>query len=413
MAITNNNLAMIDRPVWEQLTSAPAASAAGASMCDDNSRFIYYLISATSFWQYDSWQDTWMQLASPPAGTVAAGTCIRYVRQMGSQTNGVVYGSVYAFQAAGASVSFYRYDIGTNTWSSALSVTNVPAAFATDGRLICPEPMLNGFEGGYHSAVALNTITTSAQANAGATSISVNALPLALPSGAVLNFGTASAPIWAVTTASAAASATSITVAALAAQINSASVAYWYADMFLFGNNATVIYRYNIAGNAWTTTSANAGNPALPAVTAALGAGHVVCWLPGSGDTNALNRLIIIRGTATSTIYEYDLVSNTFSTLTYYPNTETYSTGSSSGIYCVGNKNARVLMIKDITGRVYEFNRSGLRMTPKVTQNLIASGTALVGDRSTILRDPTGTICFLYHIPSTSSYFLRTPLINN
>ena len=69
--------------------------------------------------------------------------------------------------------------------------------------------------------------------------------------------------------------------------------------------------------------------------------------------------------------------------------------------------------MKDITGRVYEFNRSGLRMTPKVTQNLIASGTALVGDRSAILRDPTGTICFYYHIPSTSAYFLRTALINN
>lgn len=412
MAITNNNLTMIDRPVWEQLTNALANSAAGASVCDDNYRFAYYLISATSFWQYDTWQDTWMQLASPPAGTVAAGTCVRYLRQMGSQTNGVVYGSVYAFQAAGASVSFYRYDIGTNTWSSALSVTNIPA-FAVDGRLMCPEPMLNAFQGGYHSSVALNTITASAQANVGATSISVNALPLALPANAVLNFGTADAPIWAVTTASAAASATSISVSALVAQVNSASVAYWYADMFLFGNNATVVYRYNIASNAWALTSANSGNPAIPAVTGALGAGHIVAWLPGSGETNALNRFIIVRGTATSTIYEYDLVSNTFSTLTYYPNSETFTTGTSSGVLVVNNKNAKLLIQKDTTGRFHEFNRLDLRMRPKVSQNLIASGTALVGDRSFILSDPTKTIYFLYHIPSTSAYFLRTPLLNN
>lgn len=413
MAITNNNLAMIDRPVWEQLTTAPANSAAGSCIVDDNYRFLYYLISASSFWQYDTWNDTWMQLASPPGGTVAAGTCMRYVKEMGSQTNGVVYGSVYALIASGSAVVFYRYDIGTNTWSSALSVTNVPAAFGTDGRLVCPEPAINGFEGGYHSAVALNTITATSNALIGATSIAVSALPLALPSGAVLNFGTAAAPIWAVTTASAAVAATSITVSALVAQVDSGKIAYWYSDMFLTGNNATQIYRYNIVGNTWTTTSANSGTPALATATAALGAGHVTCWLPGSGDSNALNRLVILRGTASSTIYEYDLVTNTFSTITYYPQTETYTTGSNSGIYCDGYKNARFIIQKDITGRIYEFNRQKARMTPKMTQNLISSGTALVGDRSSVLRDPTGTICFYYFIPSTSAFFLRSPLINN
>lgn len=408
--MANNNKPMVHQPQWEQLVNTPAASAAGVCVVDDNTRFQYWLFSATSFWCFDTWAGTWQGLASPPGGTLAAGSCMRYVREMGGQVNGEVWGSVYALIASGTAVVFYRYDIATNTWSSALSVTNVPAAFGTDGRLICPEPALNAYQGGYHSAVALNTVTASATASVGATSIGVTALPLALPIGAVLNFGTAAAPVWAVLTAAAAASATSITVSPLIAQVTSASVAYWYADMFLFGNNATVVYRYNIASNAWVLTSANSGNPAIPAVTGALGAGHIVCWLPGSGDANALNRFVILRGTATATMYEYDMVANTFSTVTYYPNTESFTAGTASAIRVDSNgKNMSLLLQKDTTGRCFEFTRLNARMRPKATQYLVASGAALVGDRMCCLKSPDG-VEFIYLVPSTSSYFLRSGL---
>lgn len=65
-------------------------------------------------------------------------------------------------------------------------------------------------------------VTTSAQANAAATSIAVTALTVAIPSGTVLKFG---ADEFAELTADAAAGATSLTVAALAAQIESADTA--------------------------------------------------------------------------------------------------------------------------------------------------------------------------------------------
>lgn len=410
MALTNTNKQMVDRPLWEQLTGSPAAGAAAVCCVDDKERFQYWLFSATSFWAYDSWADTWQQLASPPGGTLAAGSCMRFVQQMGGQVNGKTFGSVYALIASGAAVVFYRYNIADNTWSAPLSVVNVPAAFGTDGRLICPEPALNAYQGGYHSAVALNTVTASATAAQGATTISVTALPLALPAGARLNFGTLAAPIWAVLTAAAAAAATSITVSPLIAQVTSAAVAYWYADMFLVGNNATVMYRYNINGNAWTTTSANAANPALPAVPAAPGAGCVLAWLPGSGDANALNSLILVRGAATSTIYEYSLVTNTIAALTYYPSTETFTTGTGSGIrQDASGKSKSILLRKDATGRVYEFTRQDLRMVPKMTQNLIAEGAAVVGDKVSCMRSPDG-VDFLYMLLNTSSYFLRSGL---
>lgn len=408
--MANLNKTLIDQPMFEQLVNGPANSAAGTAFADDNERFAYVMYSATSFWCYDTWAGTWQQLANPPGGTLAAGSCLRYIKQIGRQVNGQVYGSVYAFMAAGASVTFYKYDIATNTWSAALSVVNIPAAFGTDGRLICPEPMLNGYQGGYHSAVALNTITSPAGALLGATSIPVAALPLALPAGAVLNFGTAAAPVWAVLTAAAAAAAVSITVSALVAAVPAASTAYFYCDMFLFGNNAAVVYRYNFNTALWVLTSANAANPAIPAVTGTLGAGHVVCWLPGSGDTNALDRIIIVRGTATSTIYEYSLTGNAFSTVTYYPATETFTTGSSGAIRSDANgKSQKLLLQKDITGRVFEFTRANARMLPKCTQYLVASGAALVGDRMFTLRT-SDAIEYLYLMPSASAYFLRTGL---
>jgi hypothetical protein len=68
-------------------------------------------------------------------------------------------------------------------------------------------------------------VTTDAQANAAATTISVEALPGALPAGTMLYFGEAGE--YARLTAAAAAGATSLTVEALPAQIESGDVAYY------------------------------------------------------------------------------------------------------------------------------------------------------------------------------------------
>lgn len=403
MPITNNNIPQIDLPPWEQLPNWPANSAAGSCVCDDNERYAYYLISATSFWRYDTYVHCAQQLPSPPGGTVTAGSCIRFVRQMGAK------GSVYVFQAAGASVTFYRYDVATNTWSAALSVANVPGGFTGDGRLVCPEPFLNNFQGGYHNALALNVITTTATANAGATTIAVSALPLALPSGACINFGTAAAPLWATLTAAAAAAATSLTVSALAAQIPSASTGLFYADMFLFGGVLQVVYRYNFAANAWVLTSANSGNPAIPAVGTNVGAGAVAAWLPGSGEANALNTIQIVCGGATSTIREYNMVTNAFTALTYIPSSETFTTGTASAVLVgADGRNAKLAIQRDVTQRFFCFDRTTLTMQPLIHQYLVPSGTALVGDRCFCMKHQG--IPFLYHTPSTSPYLVRAPL---
>ena len=73
MALTNNLRKQVDLPVWEWARFAPAVSSALSCSCvADNTnfnllhgRYIYYLISATAFWRYDTWSDGYEQLASP------------------------------------------------------------------------------------------------------------------------------------------------------------------------------------------------------------------------------------------------------------------------------------------------------------------------------------------------------------
>ncbi len=67
MAVTNNLKAQVDLPVWEWCRFAPTATAAlsGLATSDDGlNRFMYYL-TTSSFYRYDTYADSWQQLATP------------------------------------------------------------------------------------------------------------------------------------------------------------------------------------------------------------------------------------------------------------------------------------------------------------------------------------------------------------
>lgn len=473
MAVVNNNKYMLDRPMWEQLSFAPATGIAGTCNCDDNRRFIYtYFQTSTTtaqFWRYDTWADCWQQLTTPTTQTGTVGF-IRYVDSSGGQWSGGTYGSVWLFIGNGTICYFYRYDIATNTWST-MSTTNIPATFATDVGFCYTEPQLNNNEGGYHSGI-LKTITTSASVAVGATTVSVSALPVDLASGTRLRFGSFSVTLTAkansgdtsltvnalsngiaagtlietpsgdyvtvntaasagattlsvyplrkglssgtvlpidmyvVLTASAAAAATSITISSSMYTIASASTAYYYGHIYLIGNNATVMYRYSVGLNTWYTT--NASGTAIPAVTGTCGTGCSIKWLP-SFDPNTL---YIVRGAGTSTIYKYSLTSNTFSTMTYYPSTETFTTGSAYSVRSIGNKGFTLLIQKDNTMRITECDPGLNRQLPKMYQWLYPTSTAVQGDRSACLRSPDN-VEFYYLLLHSSTAFVRCALLDS
>lgn len=472
MPVINNNKYMLDRPMWEQLSFAPATGVSGSCNCDDNRRFIYSYFqtstTAAQFWRYDTWADSWQQLATPPTQTGSCGS-IRYVESVGGQFGGTTYGSVWLLIGNGTIAYFYKYDIATNTWS-ARSITNVPATLGTDQSFVYPEPQLNNNTGGYNSFV--RTITTSATVATGATTISVSALPQALEAGTRLRFGnfnitlsaealagattlsvvalpygvnagtlietprgglvtvrtTAAAgatsidvyPIrrwlangsafncerYVVLTAAAAANATSITVAACSFSLESGASAYYYDHMYMVGNNATVMYRYQVSTNTWATT--NAAGAAIPAVTGAVGGGCSIKWLP-SYDAD---KLYIVRGNATANIYTYSLGSNTFATQTFYPNTETFTTASTHTARSIGGKGYSIISSKDTTMRIYEYDPSLSRLHPKMNQWLYPTGNAVQGDRATCLRSPD-EVEFYYLLLPSSTAFVRCALIDS
>ncbi len=399
--VVNNNLKMVDLPIWEQLQSAPIASSAGACICDDEERFIYYLQSTTNFWRYDSWANTWQQLANPTGGTVGAGTVMRYTKQVGGVFNSVVYGSLFALITNGvATPIFNKYDIATNTWT-ALSVVGLPATYGTDSAISFPTPYANNNAAGYVGAI---TVATTG-ALTGVTTIPVTALAKALPNGTVLNFGTTALPKYAVLTASAAASATSITVSPLLQDIV-AENAYYSDNLYLIGNNTTQMYRYALGTNTWSTTADIGGTPALAALSATAGAGANIKWLSGI-DTDYL---YFFRATASSAMYRYQLSTNTWSTVVYHPATETFTTGTIHALRKDANgKNIGVLTQKDATMRIYEYSPTSARFNPKATQFILATGAAVVGDKICILKSPEG-VEFLYFLLHTSAVLTRSPL---
>ena len=473
MPVINNNKYMLDRPMWEQLSFAPVTGVAGSCNCDDNRRFIYNYFqtstTAAQFWRYDTWADCWQQLATPATQTGTVGA-IRYVESVGGQFGGTTYGSVWLLIGNGTTAYFYKYDIATNTWT-AMSIANVPATIGTDFAFAYPEPQLNNNTGGYHSGIT-KTITTSATVSAGATTISVTALPTALASGTRLRFGsfnitlsaealagattlsvtplpyavyagtlietprgglvtvrtTANAgatsidvyPIrrwlangsvfncerYVVLTAAAASSATSITVAACSFSLESGASAYYYDHMYMVGNNATAMYRYQVSTNTWATT--NAAGAAIPAVTGAVGGGCSIKWLP-SYDAD---KLYIVRGNGTANIYTYSLGANTFATQTFYPNTETFTTASTHTARSIGGKGYSIISSKDATMRIYEYDPSLSRLHPKMNQWLYPTGAAVQGDRATCLRSPD-EVEFYYLLLPSSTAFVRCALIDS
>lgn len=475
MDIINDNIRITNLPEWEQMMFAPAIGIAGTNIVDDNKRYIYsyFQTSATAaqFWRYDTWNDTYQQLATPPTqtGTVAN---MAYTEGEGGQWSGRTFGAIYLFVGNGTICYLYRYNIATNTWSANLGTTGIPAAFATDCYLMHPGPSRNGWEGGYHSGV-LRTITLGAGVAVGATTATVGALAEAMPSGARLRFGTFAVTLSAsvsrgattlavtalpqgigagtvlmtaggddvivktavaagatsvnvypilrgmasgtvitveqfvVLTAAAAAAATSITIAAALYTITSGATALYYGQMYLIGNNATVMYRYNKGANAWYTTSANSGNPAMPALPGSAGAGCALKWLPAY----APDKLWCLRGGATATIYIYDMVANSWTTETFYPNTETLTTGTTVASRSIAGKQTTLLIQKDATMRIYEGNPAKNTLEPAFTQFIYPTGAAVVGDRSTCIVTPDGLEYYYMLLPSSAA-FLRTLLLD-
>lgn len=266
MAITNNNVAVVDLPEWQILQPSLVTGAAGACMCNDRrgtDDFIYWLFNATSFWRYSCRANTWQQLASPPAGgAFGAGTnmCFDPVSNSGS-------GVVWLLLTSGSGApGWHKYNANSNTWDAAKSVTNLPATFGTDSAIVYPNTT---YDAGAPSSDYIYVIGNASQ---------------------VLYRYQISTNAWINTL--------TVQPSACGAGCDLAYVPAHNAGRLyrLRGANTNVIDYYDIAGNAWTAVTYA---PATETFTT------------GSNmKTRFDTTKIIIQKDATARLYELDLATN-------------------------------------------------------------------------------------------------------
>jgi hypothetical protein len=130
-------------------------------------------------------------------------------------------------------------------------------------------------------------------------------------------------------------------------------------------------------------------------------------WLPAYSP----DKLWCLRGGATANAYIYDLVANTWATETYYPSSETFTTGTTVASRSVGGKQSTLIIYKDATYRLFEGNPAKHTLEAKMTQWAYPTGTAVVGDKSTCLVSPDG-LEFFYMLISSTTAFVRALMLD-
>jgi hypothetical protein len=267
MPVTVNLKVQVDLPVWQWLRPLPVISAAGCCQCNDprgTDRYIYFLFSATSFWRYDTYTDSWQQLPSPVSFTFGAGTAMQF--DMSRGTSGYIW--LFGPSSNSPYAVWQYYDIAAGTWTSKDATSlSLGSAWGTDASLAHPDTTVNAGAGSddYIYLIGNNASTfyrysisgNSWATRTGVTSSAAGGCHIEWVYG--LNVDT----IWC-----------------------------------LRGNGAASIYEYSISGNSWSTITYT---PAIETFTT----GTSSCYDPVSSPT----RMYIQISSSHRFLY-FDLTNN-------------------------------------------------------------------------------------------------------
>lgn len=300
-----------------------------------------------------------------------------------------------------AAGSFRKYDYATNTWTS-LAV--MPASFGTDAKLVStPSIVDNDFRQFATGTATGGTTTTLVQTGKTWTASQwINSQVRILSGTGAGQIRTISANTVDTLTVSAAWTTNPDATSQYAIEGNDDFI-------YLLGNGAVTMYRYSIAANTWTTLSPVAARAAAP------GAGMSAHWVHSVSEADWNNENAILNGRfiysfqggATSALHRYDIAANTWATINYAPNTETFSTGSKYALH-----NGILYISKEVTGRWFAFDFARSELFPWATM-LYPQGAAVVGDTAfdVIYKDGATDIFYVYQLLNTSNITLRQMVI--
>lgn len=301
--------------------------------------------------------------------------------------------------AAGA---FRVYDYATNTWQS-LSITGLPATIGTDSKLVATPSIVDDQFRQFATGLATSGTSTTLTQTGKTWSASqwVN-------SQVRITSGTGAGQIRTIT----ANTADTLTVAAWTINPdNTSNYTIEGNDNFLYymGNGAVGLIRYDITANTWTTLAPGVARAAAP------GAGMSGHWIHSvkesdwNNESSILNGRFIysMRGAGSNAIDRYDIAANTWLTMTYAPNGETFTAGTKYALH-----DGRLYITKEATGRWFAFDIARSELFPWSSM-LYPQGAAIVGDTSfdVIYRDGLTDIFYVYMLLNTSNILLRQMVI--
>jgi hypothetical protein len=339
------------------------------------------------------------------SNTIGASAVITVATQASAFTASTVYRlltPVYFVSAAAtvAAGSFRKYCYATNTWTS-LAV--LPATIGTDAKLVSTPSIVDGAFKSFATGTATSaTGTTLVQTGkTWAASQWIN-------SQVRITGGTGAGQIRTIT----ANTADTLTVATWTTTPDATSVYAIEGNdnfIYLLGNNAVTMYRYDIGANTWSTLSPIAARGAAPA------GGMSAHWVHTSSAADWNNESAIIAGryiysfdgTGTTNLRRYDIAGNTWATISYAPAAESFAAGSKYALH-----NDILYMQKEITGRWFAFDFVRSEMFPWGTM-LYPQGAALVGDTAfdVVYKDGATEIFYVYMLLNTSNILLRQMVI--
>jgi hypothetical protein len=312
-------------------------------------------------------------------------------------------GRYWVFNAGTSAVGFAYYDRALNTWTQK-SVTGLPTAFGTEGRLCqtfspSGKPFATGTSSGTNSTTTLNNSSKAWTVNQWAN------FQIRVTSGTgVGQTRTVSSNTGTVITVSSVWTITPDGTSQYVIEGND-------DNLYLLGNNAVTMYKYSIIGNTWTTVTPSVARGG------ALAVGGGANWVSGSTDANWVNentivngrRIYSFRGGAGALLDYYDIPSNSWVALTYTPQADTFTTGS-----CYDYDEDYIYISKEATGRLFRYIVSENRLIPFSTL-VYPDSTAVVGDKmwTKTLTDGYTTIKWIYRLRSTGTELFRCMMIDN
>lgn len=295
----------------------------------------------------------------------------------------------YWFKNAGttATATWKSYCVNTGIVGTH-SVTGLPATWGTDGKVVATPSYVGAFATGTATAGGSTTLTDSSKTwTVNQWSNYVVRITAGTGVGQVRYISSNTAT---VITVSSAWTVNPDTSSVYAIESNDDYI-------YLIGNGAVTMYRYNITLDTWTTLTPTAARASAPSN------GMSANWVGKTTNADWANESNIqdgryiysFVGGATTNLDRYDIALNTWERITYLRQQETFTTGSSYDY-----DNGRIYIQQNALGRFFYYDVVGNQLIPW-SYDFYPQSTARAGDKMFTVAHYDGsgdTITWVYYI---------------